>query len=142
MGLRKHCNPLTFRQKVRRPEWDRVFQKSRPLELDIGCGKGDFIFQRAQNHPEINFVGLDVREAYFDILQKRLAEYPGDNIHVIRCNVNASLDELFSAEVDEARATKLLESVDKTLHAASIIDDDMPRFLFHGIASVREALNL
>ncbi|GAB4307213.1 MAG: tRNA (guanosine(46)-N7)-methyltransferase TrmB [Myxococcota bacterium] len=98
MGLRKHCNPLTFREKVEPPDWGKAFPVERPMEIDVGCGKGDFVFERARNHPEINFVGLDVREAFCDILSKRLKNFEGDNLYILRCNVNVSLKELFRLE--------------------------------------------
>jgi len=31
----------------------------RPLEVDIGCGRGRFLLARAQGHPDINFLGID-----------------------------------------------------------------------------------
>ena len=36
-----------------------IFDLSRPLEVDIGCGKGRFLLARSASHPEINFLGLD-----------------------------------------------------------------------------------
>lgn len=98
MGLRKHCNPLTFRDEVEKPDWSEVFAVKRPLEIDIGCGKGDFIFERAENNPDINVIGIDVREAFFEILKKRRSDYEKDNIFVLRANINFSITELFKPE--------------------------------------------
>lgn len=38
---------------------DQYFDTTRPLEVDIGCGKGRFLSARAAAHPEVNFLGLD-----------------------------------------------------------------------------------
>ncbi|HXV27497.1 MAG TPA: tRNA (guanosine(46)-N7)-methyltransferase TrmB [bacterium] len=35
------------------------FQSDRPVEIEIGCGKGRFLFSRAERCPEINFLGFD-----------------------------------------------------------------------------------
>ncbi|MBU0679042.1 MAG: tRNA (guanosine(46)-N7)-methyltransferase TrmB [Verrucomicrobia bacterium] len=35
------------------------FDKPRPIEIDLGCGKGRFILARAHAHPETNFLGID-----------------------------------------------------------------------------------
>ncbi|MBQ9060158.1 MAG: tRNA (guanosine(46)-N7)-methyltransferase TrmB [Firmicutes bacterium] len=42
--------------------WAEVFgaaDGSRPLYLEIGCGKGDFLLQQARNHPEADFIGIE-----------------------------------------------------------------------------------
>ena len=39
---------------------DRIFPDGhRPLEVDVGCGKGRFLLARAQAHPSTNFLGID-----------------------------------------------------------------------------------
>ena len=43
--------PLPVRSWYARPE--------RPLEIDLGCGKGRFLLARAAKCPEINFLGID-----------------------------------------------------------------------------------
>lgn len=40
--------------------WSGVFQKRSALHLELGCGKGDFISKIAANHPEINYIAIDV----------------------------------------------------------------------------------
>jgi len=39
---------------------DGLFEKDQPLALEIGCGIGDFIIQRAEQQPEINFLAIDI----------------------------------------------------------------------------------
>lgn len=36
-----------------------VFIKKQPLYLEIGMGKGDFIYEMAQRNPDINFIGIE-----------------------------------------------------------------------------------
>lgn len=37
----------------------RFFDPARPLEVDVGCGKGRFLLARAQANPETNYLGID-----------------------------------------------------------------------------------
>ncbi|MEI6787439.1 MAG: tRNA (guanosine(46)-N7)-methyltransferase TrmB [bacterium] len=37
----------------------RLYPASRPLEVDIGCGRGRFLLARAQLQPNRNFLGID-----------------------------------------------------------------------------------
>ena len=39
-----------------------LFDDDKPLVLDLGCGRGEFITSQAKNNPELNFVGLDVHQ--------------------------------------------------------------------------------
>jgi tRNA (guanine-N7-)-methyltransferase len=38
---------------------ESLFDNEQPLELEIGCGCGEYLCHLAQQHPETNFVGLD-----------------------------------------------------------------------------------
>lgn len=38
---------------------DSLFGNDRPLELEVGCGSGEFLCSLAREHPEVNFVGID-----------------------------------------------------------------------------------
>lgn len=35
------------------------FDLSRPLEIEVGCGKGKFLTSRAKEHPECDFLGIE-----------------------------------------------------------------------------------
>jgi tRNA (guanine-N7-)-methyltransferase len=39
--------------------WQNVFAESRPIEVDIGCGKGGFLLWAAQTQTDRNFVGIE-----------------------------------------------------------------------------------
>lgn len=40
--------------------WNEFFGNDLPVELDIGCGRGLFLFNAAVTTPETNFVGLEI----------------------------------------------------------------------------------
>ncbi|MGQ9663616.1 MAG: tRNA (guanosine(46)-N7)-methyltransferase TrmB, partial [Kiritimatiellia bacterium] len=37
----------------------QFFDPTRPLEIDVGCGKGAFLIARAKRFPTINYLGID-----------------------------------------------------------------------------------
>ena len=41
-----------------RPEF---FHNDQPLVLEVGCGKGEYTVGLAQQHPDVNFLGLDIK---------------------------------------------------------------------------------
>ena len=53
---------------IRRPadmlgKWHSWFTKTQPIHLELGCGKGWFLAELAPKHPEINYVGIDLKDA-------------------------------------------------------------------------------
>lgn len=40
--------------------FQQLFGNDKPLALEIGCGIGDFIVQIAKQHPEWNFIAIDI----------------------------------------------------------------------------------
>ena len=42
----------------------RVFGNTRPVEIEIGTGKGTFLVARAMARPEVNFLGVEYARAY------------------------------------------------------------------------------
>jgi tRNA (guanine-N7-)-methyltransferase len=45
-------------------KWNKeVFNNNNPLVLELGCGKGEYTLGLAQNFPEKNFIGVDIKGA-------------------------------------------------------------------------------
>src|SRR5215216_2492059 len=40
-------------------EFDRIFSRSAPVEIDLGCGDGSFLTAMARENPEHNFLGIE-----------------------------------------------------------------------------------
>jgi tRNA (guanine-N7-)-methyltransferase len=65
-----------------------LFGSDAPLELEIGCGTGEFLCSQAEQRPETNFVGVDLHvkslyRAVSNALEKDL-----DNVLFIRVDFN------------------------------------------------------
>lgn len=61
-----------------------LFPCPRPLELEIGCGIGDFIIQIAAQRPEHNFLAIDIFNQGCRSTCARVEESGLDNIRVMR----------------------------------------------------------
>lgn len=42
-------------------KWSEIFQNDNPITLELGCGKGEYTVVLARQHPDRNFVGLDIK---------------------------------------------------------------------------------
>lgn len=84
-------NPAEFKNR-----WNQKFEKEQPLYLELGCGKGLFIATLAKNHPEINYIAVDMIEAMLGLSKRNIEQsYNNEeikNILLIRANVERILD--------------------------------------------------
>ena len=47
-----------------RGRWrDDYFRNQNPIVLELGCGKGEYTVGLARRHPEMNFIGVDIKGA-------------------------------------------------------------------------------
>lgn len=51
-------NPHLFKGK-----YQSVFENNNPIHIEIGMGKGQFIYEMARQNPNINFIGIEVKES-------------------------------------------------------------------------------
>ena len=77
------------------------FSNDKPIQIEIGMGKGQFIYAMAQKHPEINFVGI---EKYSSVLLRaiqKMEEEPLDNLIFIRMDAEEITDVFDDKEIDK-----------------------------------------
>ena len=76
----------------------------RPLQLEIGCGKGDFVIGMAKKHPEWNFLAMErVPDVILCAMEKCHEAFGGetpDNVMFCIANANALTDFFAPGEVD------------------------------------------
>lgn len=77
-----------------------LFGNDRELFIEIGMGKGKFIYQMAKTHPDINFVGI---EKYSSVLLRaiqKMEEAPLPNLKFIRMDAEDICQVFGEQEVD------------------------------------------
>ncbi len=76
------------------------FKKDQPLRIEIGMGKGQFIYETASRNPDINYIGI---EKYSSVLLRaiqKMEEKPLDNLIFIRMDAEEITDVFMDGEVD------------------------------------------
>jgi len=76
--------------------WHEIFGRSAPLHVELGTGKGQFISQMAERHPEINFVGIEAQQDVLYYVAQKIREKKLTNVKLLVFDVNHLL-EIFSA---------------------------------------------
>ncbi len=72
------------RENEEQARWDRLFGNGRPVEIEIGCGKGRFIINSATAYPDINYIGIERALRYFRIMKERVVRRGLANIRLLR----------------------------------------------------------
>lgn len=78
-------------------KWKSVFKVERPLQIELGCGKGQFIANLACRNPEINFIGIDLIDTMLGLAKRNVEEVYRkenrtiDNVILTRCNIEQIL---------------------------------------------------
>jgi len=78
------------------PDWDQVFGRKGPLELEIGCGAGGFALEYARRHPQVRYVAFEWRKKYAREVQHRASTRGLTNIKVIEADARAEIPRLFA----------------------------------------------
>lgn len=92
-----NCSYLINNPRNYKGKWTKLFGNENPICLEIGMGKGDFLFGMAKKYKNINFVGI---EKYSNVLARAIKKYPEEleNVKII-CLDAKYLEECFDNEI-------------------------------------------
>lgn len=67
--------------------WHAFFKNENPIVLELGCGKGEYTIALAQQNPNINYIGIDIKGARFWRGAKTALEDNLPNVAFIRTQI-------------------------------------------------------
>ncbi len=82
--LDSYPNIIIKNPKAHAGDYKQVFNNDHPIELEIGCGKGKFIYEKAQNNPNINYIGIEKFDSVIVRALEKAILNPLDNLRLIR----------------------------------------------------------
>ena len=90
--------------EVLKDGFDGVFDKTRPVHIEIGCGKGNFACGMAEKYPEVNFIAVEkVADVCCIALEKakaRAEQREADNLRFIISDAKALSENIPAHSVD------------------------------------------
>ena len=75
-------------------EWTSIFGDNRPIYVEIGTGKGQFLSGMASQHPDINFIGIELDKDIIAAAAKKVLASECSNILLLHMNA-ADLRDVF-----------------------------------------------
>lgn len=86
-----------------RLDYQVVFGNEKPVYIEIGSGKGEFISTYPQHFPDYNFIGFEVRHKRIVNCLKKLDPRQNPNVRLIERKVDETISKLLSpASIDGA----------------------------------------
>lgn len=67
-------NPCDYKNN-----WQDFFKNGNPLELEVGCGKGNFVSNKALINPDINFLAVDLISNMLAVARRNIVKLFSDN---------------------------------------------------------------
>ena len=74
--------------------WRELFAADRPVELEVGSGKGLFLVNAAARRPDRSFLGLEVSRKYAREAAERIVKTALTNVRVMRGDARIFFDRL------------------------------------------------
>jgi tRNA (guanine-N7-)-methyltransferase len=65
-------------------DFDVLFGRSAPIEMEVGCGKGTFILEEARAFPDKNFFGIEWANKYYKLAVDRMGRWNTPNVRMMR----------------------------------------------------------
>lgn len=78
-------------------KWKSTFKVERPMQIELGCGKGQFIANLGVRNPNTNFIGVDLIDTMLGLAKRNVEEVYAsenreiDNVILTRCNIEQIL---------------------------------------------------
>jgi tRNA (guanine-N7-)-methyltransferase len=73
-------------------DWCEFFGNDQPVEIDVGCGRGLFLVRASEEHPGVNFLGVEIDYKEGRRGARRLWKRRAPNARVLGGDVQRALD--------------------------------------------------
>ena len=80
--------------------WHTLFGNDRPIHIEIGMGKGQFLMALAGQNPHINYVGIEKYSSVLLRALQKMEEDPLENLKFIRMDAETITDVFEKNEVE------------------------------------------
>ncbi|MBN2259397.1 MAG: tRNA (guanosine(46)-N7)-methyltransferase TrmB [Clostridiales bacterium] len=92
--LMEYKELMIFRKETERLDLRKIFMDELPVKAEFGTGKGQFIVEMAKRNPEINFIGVELRDQVLLKAVKKASDENIKNVKFLIADVN-EIDAIF-----------------------------------------------
>lgn len=99
-AIKQYKNVLQFPENIK-GNWDRHFENGNPIVLELACGKGEYSIGLGRQHPDQNFIGVDIKGNRIYIGAKTALADDLQNIAFLRIAIDQIAEYFAPSEVSE-----------------------------------------
>jgi len=99
--LHSYPDYVILKAKKYKGSWHDLFENDHPIHVEIGCGKGKFIYESALENPDINFIGIEKYDSVIVRALEKLIVQPLDNVKLVRLDATHIEDVFKEGEIDK-----------------------------------------
>lgn len=89
------ANPEEWKGK-----WQSRFNNNHPIHIEVGTGKGQFIYEMAKAHPENNYIGIELQASVIVTALDKLIEAELPNLQLLHVNGGELTQYFAENEID------------------------------------------
>ncbi len=94
--LKENAHLVVLEPEKHHGKWKQLFNNENPIYIEVGMGKGDFIYGNAQAYPDINFIGIERYPSVLAAAVTKISKLPVlENLRVIKYDASL-LEEIFA----------------------------------------------
>lgn len=100
-----HPRSPAWREQSKSPRplvWTSLFGNDRPVEIEVGFGKGMFLTNAGQARHDVNFLGIEIERKYVMLTAARLARHGIKNVRLACTDARWLLKECVAADSVQA----------------------------------------
>lgn len=72
---------------------EKLLKDSKPVDIEIGFGKGQFVIEKAKAYKDINFVGFEVKKKLVKEAQAKIDKLELENIYIESTYANVAIPQ-------------------------------------------------
>lgn len=98
--LANHPQYVILNPEDAKGKWRQVFGNDHPIHIEVGSGKGAFITGMAKQHPEINYIGIDIQLSVLSYALDKVLDADVPNVKLLRVDGSSLTNYFADGEVD------------------------------------------
>ncbi|MDF2521985.1 MAG: trmB [Clostridia bacterium] len=98
----EHPKLVVFKPILYKGKWNQLFDNSKPLHVELGMGRGQFITINASIHRDINYIGIEKKNEVALIAMNRALDIEPalDNLRILPTNIDYISEIFEEGEID------------------------------------------
>lgn len=89
-------SPLTIvKPQEYKGNWNKEFKNENPIYLELGCGRGTFLCEHTKQNPNINYIGMDLKDEVIIFALQKLVEEKLTNARIVPINIT-NISDMFN----------------------------------------------